>query len=126
MIKLGLLGFLFLLNVLAIDIDLFSGAGYIALFFSAIYFCVGFVSAFMYTKLRKSLMFLVINVFVAFCVGMAIYGYTKAFPTETNHIGTGPFENFLNACIFALVLGAFGIFLNFGTRMLISRLRSKR
>ena len=125
MIKRALLTFLFLLNVLAIDFNLTSGV-YEFFYLLAIYFAVGFLSVFLYAKLGKSLLFLVINVAVAFCMGMAIYGYTILFPNETNFIHRGPFENFQQMCPVALVIGAFGIILAFGIRKFIALINTKR
>ncbi len=102
MMKRAMMLFLFLLNILVIDIWLSSGMAFIIFYLFTIYFAVGFLGAFLHAKLRQSLLLQLINVFAAFCVGIGIYGYTKYFPNERNFIPSNPFENFLNMCPVAL------------------------
>ncbi len=122
-VKQALRIFFFIMNILFVIVWLEGSVGYIALHLVAVYFVVGFLSAFLHVKLSKALLFQFINIFTAFVVGIIIYGYTKYFHNENNFIPSNPFENFLNMCPISLIIGCFGILLCFGIRKLVERLQ---
>ena len=125
MLKYVLLALFFILNILAVIIWLSTGTAYLTFQLIAIYFVIGLLNASLYVNLRKGLRWQLINIFAAFCVGIMIFGYTKYFPNETSPIPSNPFENFLIMCPAALVMGSFGMLVNFGIRKFIVQLRAK-
>lgn len=116
MLKQALQIFFFIMNLLLVDIWLVSGVAYMTTHLIIIYFVIGFLSSFLQSQLKRSLILHLINIATAFFLGILIFGYTKFFPYETNFIPSNPLENFLIMCPVSLVVGSFGIIINYGIR----------